>query len=352
MIPVNTHPTLVRLSRSSINIIKRSNQRTVLGASSSSSNAVYQKRTFISIVNPDAPTIVKIRKSAAPKIAETVETEKVLSLRNFLSNPKPTEKIETNTIYNVDSVAETFTEALQLAPDKTGFESPETQTLNKLNVPKTETSSKEGREETKRVEKDDIGLKTVEALNQNQEGVIVEKEVKVAEETHEEAVKVETSMPNSQEDVTLNEDADCDQSDDESDSSSDSDSSTSSSSSDSESDIDDVNRDDLARKRLDQAPLNLSSPKLDLNKLVKVKPHKPSIKFYRNRDTSFMPQPTLHSQLNIIFNKSQEQESNIEEAAVSNVLEWWQRPKKFDRQGLDADEIDNINSGGAENIFN
>ena len=247
MIPVNTHPALVRLSRSSINIIKRSNQRTVLGASSSSSNAVYQKRTFISIVNPDAPTIVKIRKSAAPKIAETVETEKVLSLRRFLGNPKPTEKTETNTAYNVDSVAKTFTEAIQMSPDTS--ESPETQTINKPNVvPKTETSRKEGREETKCVEKDDIGLKTDEALNQNQEGVIVEKEVKVAEEKHREAAKLETSIPVSQEE----EDVDSDKSDDESDSSSDSDSSTSSSSSDSESDLDVVNRDDLARKRLDQ----------------------------------------------------------------------------------------------------
>ena len=65
-----------------------------------------------------------------------------------------------------------------------------------------------------------------------------------------------------------------------------------------------------------------------------------------------MPQPTLHSQLNIAFNKSQDQESNTEEAAVSNVLEWWQRPKKFDRQQLYSDEIENINSGGAANIFN
>ena len=248
MIPVNTHPALVRLSRSSINIIKRSNQRTVLGASSS--NAVYQKRAFISIVNPDAPRIVKIRKSAAPKIAETVETEKVLSLRNFLSNPKPTENTETNTVYNVDSVAKTFTEAIQLVPDKAGFKSPETQTLNEPKVTKTERSRKEGREEPKLVEKD--GLRTDEALNQNQEGVFVEKEVEVAEEKHREAVKLETSMAVSQEDGTRNEDADSDKSDDESDSSSDSDSSTSSSSSDSESDHDDVNRDDLARKRLDQ----------------------------------------------------------------------------------------------------
>ena len=65
-----------------------------------------------------------------------------------------------------------------------------------------------------------------------------------------------------------------------------------------------------------------------------------------------MPQPTLHSQLNMAFNKSQE--SNLKEADVSNdnVIESWQRPKRFDRQALDADEVDQINSGGADKIFN
>ena len=252
MIPVNTHPCLVRLSRSSINIVKRSNQRIGLGASS---NTVSQKRTFISIVNPDAPRIARIRKSAEPKIAEALETDKVLRLRNFLGNPKPAEKIEANTehVHDVESVAKTFTEAIQLAPDKTGLESPEAQTLNKQNVSEeTETSRKEAREEPKRVEKDDIGLKT-EAPDQNQEDVIVENETNVDEEEHRKAVKEETSVPVSQEDAIQNKDEESDKSDDETDSSSDSDSSSeSSSSSDSESDPDNADRDDLARERLDQ----------------------------------------------------------------------------------------------------
>ena len=251
MISVNTHPSLVRLSRSSINIIKRSNQRIVLGASS---NTVYQKRTFISIVNPDAPRIARIRESAEPKIAEALETDKVLRLRNFLGNPKPTEKIEANTehVHDVESVAKTFTEAIQLAPDKTGLESPEAQTLNKQNVAEeTETSRKEAREEPKLFEKDDIGLKT-EAPDQNQEDVIVENKTNVEEE-HRKAVKEEPSVPVSQEDAIQNKDEESDKSDDETDSSSDSDSSSSSSSSsDSESDPDNADRDDLARERLDQ----------------------------------------------------------------------------------------------------
>ena len=91
-----------------------------------------------------------------------------------------------------------------------------------------------------------------------------------------------------------------------------------------------------------------------MSKLGKVKPHKPSIKFNRNREASFVPQPTLHSQLNIAFNKSQDQESDLREAdaAVTNVMQWWQRPKRFDRQELDASEIDQINSGGADKTFN
>ena len=104
----------------------------------------------------------------------------------------------------------------------------------------------------KRVEKDDIGLKT-EAPDQNQEDLIVENETNVAEEEHRKAVKEETSVPVSQEDALQNKDEESDESDDETDSSSDSDSSSSSSSSsDSESDPDNADRDDLARERLDQ----------------------------------------------------------------------------------------------------
>ena len=91
-----------------------------------------------------------------------------------------------------------------------------------------------------------------------------------------------------------------------------------------------------------------------MSKLVKVNPHKPSIRFKRNRQSSFIPQPSLHTQLNIAFNKSKDRESELKEAdaAVSNVIEWWQRPKRFDRQELDVSEIDQINSGGADKTFN
>ena len=70
-------------------------------------------------MNPDAPRIVKIRKSALPKAAETVESEKVLSLKQFLSVPKPvTEKIDKNISSDVDTVAKTFDEVIQLTEEE------------------------------------------------------------------------------------------------------------------------------------------------------------------------------------------------------------------------------------------
>ena len=38
--------------------------------------------------------------------------------------------------------------------------------------------------------------------------------------------------------------------------------------------------------------------------------------------------------------------------AASKSIEWWQRPKRFERKELDASEIEQINSGGADNLFN
>ena len=93
MIPVNSHLALVRLSRTSINIVKRNSQRIVLGSSSTSVN---QRRTFISIVNPDAPKIVKLRKSTSFKVADIEESEKILSLQSFLKEHILAEDTTTN----------------------------------------------------------------------------------------------------------------------------------------------------------------------------------------------------------------------------------------------------------------
>merc|ERR1711915_275429 len=104
--------------------------------------------------------------------------------------------------------------------------------------------------------------------------------------TIQEEKSEEISTADRQEKEILKEDVDSDNSDDESDSSSDSDSSSSSSSSDSESDNDeDFVRDEVGMERLAQAPLTISQPKLDLSKLAKINPHRPLIKFNRNRES-------------------------------------------------------------------
>ena len=254
-------------------------------------------------MNPDAPRIVKIRKSALPKSVETVESEKVLSLKQFLSVPKPvTEKIDTNISSDVDTVAKTFDEVIQLTEEeRIDHEEPvnseikhdvidnnnreeviegnvlkddiNTESLHKKEeVLEEETSSslgvrkQEGEEfedkENKVVEEIDKETEIItETVHQNQVSVeetsssigaadeeVEVKETKVTENTDKEALKEDQSSPVSQEETfTQNEDV---ESDDESDSSSDSESSSSSSSSSSDSESDD--RDDVGRKRLDQ----------------------------------------------------------------------------------------------------
>ena len=39
-------------------------------------------------------------------------------------------------------------------------------------------------------------------------------------------------------------------------------------------------------------------------------------------------------------------------AEVAGVLEWWQRPSKYARNVIDDKEIETINAGGADIIFN
>jgi len=250
-------------------------------------------------VNPDAPRIVKIRRNALPKSETVVESKKVLSLRHLLSVPK----IDTNSSSDVDTVAKSFDEAIQLTTEeKRDHGNPvnseykhdiihtnnreevkegnvlkddiNTETLHKKEeVHKEETSSplgvikqeeEEVAEKEKKVAEVEVEVEIIteaEAVHQTEAPVEVTsssigaadeevevKETKVTEDTDKEAVKEEQSLSVSQEEnVTKNEDV---ESDDESDSSSDSESSSSSSSSSSDSENDD--RDDVGRKRLDQ----------------------------------------------------------------------------------------------------
>merc|ERR1719282_742798 len=121
----------------------------------------------------------------------------------------------------------------------------------------------------------------------------------------------------------------------------------------------------LGRARLDQEPptsTTTSKPQLDLTKLRKVKPHVPLVKF--NRKSSYQPEPTLHSRLNLAFNEAQaasilptsalepsKQPPAASIGASNYVYEWFELPVRFARSSLDQTEVDQVNSGGAEKIF-
>merc|ERR1711994_349189 len=98
----------------------------------------------------------------------------------------------------------------------------------------------------------------------------------------------------------------------------------------------------LGRTRLDQAPL---SPSLDLTKLASVVPHVPMIKFNRNKNPSLVPPPPPQSGI------SPSQSSQASSPPPQSSYEWWQRPVRFSRPDLDSNEINQINSGGADKIF-
>ena len=68
----------------------------------------------------------------------------------------------------------------------------------------------------------------------------------------------------------------------------------------------------------------------------------PLIKFKRR--TQFKPNLSLLPNIQPISTQSVESQS-------SSVLEWWQIPSQYRRHGIDVNEIDQINSGGADQIF-
>jgi len=128
----------------------------------------------------------------------------------------------------------------------------------------------------------------------------------------------------------------------------DSSSSSSSSSDSSDSESESLQVVNTGRQRLDQV---VSPPQLDLSKLKKVLPHVPKIKF--NRKSSYKPDLSLHSKLTIAFNDQNKvtNDNLVGATQAPAVLEWWERPVRFGRQDVDTNEIEQINSGGAEKIF-
>ena len=84
---------------------------------------------------------------------------------------------------------------------------------------------------------------------------------------------------------------------------------------------------------------------LDLAKLSAVKPHKPLIKFRRERGSLPVTGDSVTSQV------VSETKLEIKSQDIPTALEWWEKPSKYYRETLDETEIDQINSGGASRLF-
>jgi len=70
-----------------------------------------------------------------------------------------------------------------------------------------------------------------------------------------------------------------------------------------------------------------------LTKLAKVQPHIPLIRFRKD-----LPSTPDHIIVNTVL-------------AQPAVFEWWERPEKYSRPSLDDQEIELINSGGADSTY-
>ena len=91
-----------------------------------------------------------------------------------------------------------------------------------------------------------------------------------------------------------------------------------------------------------------------MSKLGVVAPHVPLIRFRKGREQQ--QQQIEHQQAAVASEASGslQQASAVAPAgldAAGGVLEWWQRPQKFARKPLDDQEIEVINGGGADVVF-
>jgi len=427
---------LVQMSLRSLTILKRSSQIPHLN----------NRRCFVTILNPSAPKIVKIRSSAKTPVLEK-EPEKVVLLRKSLEESnaaaEPIIKVPEPVIKVQDNVEESNVPTDTFSKIRTNFEEPEFKESSSSERLKEDTAAAE--ESFKEESKADPSVKhemvsSLETIELSNDGIsstheekeaeatveqingssaddstkISEEHINVSQSEDEKVHKVvEETFPESKEEQSLVQSSDdikeeLKKSDvnvesveaqnprpeenvikeklkvltkrgkkktkeplkeaaieDEAEDSSSSSSSSASSSSDSSSDSEDEsanNVSNLGRSRLDQEPPTTPEPLLDLSKLRKVKPHVPLVKF--NRKSSYHPEPTLHSRLNLAFNEAQaasilptntleppKQLSTASTGANYNVYEWFERPVRFARSSLDQTEVDQVNSGGAEKIF-
>jgi len=431
---------LVQMSLRSLTILKRSSQISHLN----------NRRCFVTILNPSAPKIVKIRSSAKSPVIEK-EPEKVVLLRKSLEETnaaaEPNIKVPEPVIKVQDNVEESNVPTDTFSEIRTNVEEPEFKESSSSERLKEDTvAAEESFKEESQVDPSvkheivsslDTNIETIELSNngisstheekeaeatvEQINGSIADDSTKISEEhinvsqSEDEKVHkvVEETFPESKEEQSLVQSSDdikeeLKKSDvnvesveaqnprpeenvikeklkvltkrgkkktkeplkeatieDEAEDSSSSSSSSASSSSDSSSDSEDESANNvsiLGKARLDQEPPTTPEPLLDLSKLRKVKPHVPLVKF--NRKSSYQPQPTLHSRLNLAFNEAQaasilptntleppKQPPTASTGANYNVYEWFERPVRFARSSLDQTEVDQVNSGGAEKIF-
>ena len=92
---------------------------------------------------------------------------------------------------------------------------------------------------------------------------------------------------------------------------------------------------------------------LDLSKLAVVAPHVPLIRFRKGLE---LQQQEEHQRAAVASPAGTSLQHSVAAAPASaspsaGVLEWWQRPEKFARKPLDEQEIEVINGGGADVVF-
>ena len=91
-----------------------------------------------------------------------------------------------------------------------------------------------------------------------------------------------------------------------------------------------------------------------MSKLAVVAPHVPLIRFRKGLELQ-QEEEHQHAAVASPAGTSLQQSFAVAPASASpsagGVLEWWQRPEKFARKPLDDQEIEVINGGGADVVF-
>ena len=320
-------------------------------------SAQLEKRCFVTILNPSAPKVKRLQRSPGFE-AQTFESEKISILRKALEEANLEQSsVESPTRYEgVPSIKDTVSTDVEDVKKVTGQDSAvEKEIIENLLKPK---------------EDEPITLEEAQITPKETPSSPVES---TQEENDTQSVKVELDKFDSDPDMnsSINQEKkkkltkkgkkstnatatiSTDGTEEEDSSSSDSDSSSSSSSSSSDSGSEVENDEKVLRsRRLTQVHFDLKLTLilqclqfqdmfLDLAKLSHVKPHKPMIKFRKGKGALVKSDQVK---------REAESDINIQESSPT-VLEWWEKPAKYYPEALDESEIEQINSGGASQLY-